>query len=178
MIGRLSRWIIALMLAGVAFVILAPVSFAARPDEMLSDPVLEARAEAISREIRCVVCQSENIDESDADIAHDLRVLIREQLKAGASDDDIRAFLVARYGDFVLMKPPFKAKTFLIWTGPFLLLIGGGFFIVAFYRRAGRHEPAPLNAQEQARLDRFLKEHDDHAPSDHAPDDLPRGDSV
>jgi cytochrome c-type biogenesis protein CcmH len=147
----------AFVLAGFA----AP-SLAVRPDEMLSDPALEARAEAISRDIRCVVCQSESIEESDADIAHELRVIVREQLKAGASDDQVRAYLVARYGDFVLLKPPFKAKTALIWTGPFLLLLGAGLGIYLYYRRAKRVEAAPLSAAEQARLETFLKTHDDH----------------
>ena len=127
-------------------------SFAVKPDEMLSDPALEARAQAISKDIRCVVCQTENIDESDADIAHDLRIIVREQLKSGASDDQVRAFLVARYGDFVLLRPPFKAKTFLIWTGPFLMLICAGAGIFFYYRRtaASRREAAPLSAVERS----------------------------
>jgi cytochrome c-type biogenesis protein CcmH len=145
---------------GLLLVSVGP-SFATRPDEMLSDPALEARAEAISRDIRCVVCQSQSIEESDADVAHDLRVLIREQLKAGASDAEVKAFLVARYGDFILLQPPFKLKTALIWIGPFALLFGAAAAVFLFYRRAGRPAASPLNAAEQARLDAFMKSHDD-----------------
>ncbi|HVJ42249.1 MAG TPA: cytochrome c-type biogenesis protein [Dongiaceae bacterium] len=169
MIRQIRHGLIAGLVAGAILAGFAPASFAVRPDEMLSDPALEARAEAISRDIRCVVCQSQSIEESDADIAHDLRVLIREQLKAGATDDQVRAFLVARYGDFVLLKPPFEAKTALIWIGPFLLLLGAAAGIYVFYRRVGRRETAPLNAAEQARLDSFLQAHDDH------PDDRSQG---
>jgi cytochrome c-type biogenesis protein CcmH len=146
--------------AALLIVSISP-SFATRPDEMLSDPALEARAEAISRDIRCVVCQSQSIEESDADVAHDLRVLIREQLKAGASDTEVKAFLVARYGDFILLQPPFKLKTALIWIGPFALLLGAAAAVFLFYRRAVRPAANPLDATEQARLDAFLKSHDD-----------------
>jgi cytochrome c-type biogenesis protein CcmH len=149
------------LMAALGLAALAGPSYAVRPDEMLSDPVLEARAEAVSREIRCVVCQSQSVDESDADVAHDIRVLIREQIKAGASDADVKAFLVARYGDFVLLQPPFKAKTLLIWIGPFALLAGAGIGVCLFLRRGTQREAAPLNATEQARLDKFLKSHDD-----------------
>jgi len=159
---RLRHGLLASLAGAFILAASATSSFAVRPDEMLSDPALEARAEAISRDIRCVVCQSESIEESDADIAHELRVIVREQLKAGASDDQVRAYLVARYGDFVLLKPPFKAKTVLIWTGPFLLLLGAGIGIYLYYRRARRLEAAPLSAAEQARLESFLKAHDDH----------------
>ncbi|TXH32325.1 MAG: cytochrome c-type biogenesis protein CcmH [Rhodospirillaceae bacterium] len=141
-------------------------SFAVRPDEMLSDPALEARAEAISRDIRCVVCQGESIEDSDADIAHELRVIVREQLKAGATDDQVQEYLVARYGDFVLLKPPFKAKTAFIWTGPFLLLLGGGIGICLYFRRVARAEVTPLNVAEQARLEGFLKVDDDYPNPD------------
>jgi len=160
-IGR-GRSLLWAAFAVAALLAMSGPSFAVKPDEMLSDPALEARAQAISKDIRCVVCQTENIDESDADIAHDLRVIVREQLKAGATDDQVRQFLVARYGDFVLLKPPFKAKTFLIWTGPFLLLFAAGAGVFLYYRRtaATRHEAVPLNAAEEARLQRFLKDHD------------------
>jgi cytochrome c-type biogenesis protein CcmH len=132
-------------------------AMAVRPDEMLSDPALEARARAISKDIRCVVCQSENIDDSDADMAHDLRVLIREQLVAGKSDQQVRDFLVARYGDFVLLKPPFKTKTLLLWVGPFaLLLIAAGGILIFYRRRRHAVEAAPLSADERARLDAFM----------------------
>ncbi len=97
---------------------LATVAFAVEPSEMLKDPVLEARARSISRELRCLVCQNQSIDESNADLAHDLRLIVRERLTAGDSDDQVKAYLVARYGDFVLLDPPFKAKTLLLWCGP------------------------------------------------------------
>ncbi|TXH31878.1 MAG: cytochrome c-type biogenesis protein CcmH [Rhodospirillaceae bacterium] len=130
---------------------------AVRPDEMLSDPALEARARAISKDIRCVVCQSENIDESDADIAHDLRVLVREQLMAGKSDQQVRDFLVARYGDFVLLKPPFKMKTLLLWVGPFAVLLLAAAGILVFYRRRrNAAEAPPLSADERTKLDAFM----------------------
>ena len=161
---RLRSVIASSLVAIAALLTFAAPSFAVRPDEKLSDPALEARAEEISKGIRCVVCQTESIDESDADIAHDLRVLVREQLKAGATDDQVRAFLVARYGDFVLLKPPFEARTFLIWTGPFLLLIGAGAGVFFFYRRSRRQEAVPLSADEEARLRRFMATHDESDP--------------
>jgi cytochrome c-type biogenesis protein CcmH len=148
------------LIAASTLLAFAAPGLAARPDEILSDPALEARAQEISRGIRCVVCQTESIDESDADIAHDLRVLVREQLKAGATDDQVRAFLVARYGDFILLKPPFEARTFLVWTGPFLLLIGAGAGVFFFYRKTQRREAAPLDAAEEARLQRFMTSQD------------------
>jgi cytochrome c-type biogenesis protein CcmH len=146
-----------LLTAGLTAGLLVGPALAVRPDEMLSDPALEARARAISKDIRCVVCQSENIDESDADMAHDLRVLVREQLVAGKSDQQVRDFLVARYGDFVLLKPPFKMKTLLLWVGPFALLLLAAAGILVFYRRRRNAvEAAPLSAAERARLDAFM----------------------
>jgi cytochrome c-type biogenesis protein CcmH len=103
----------ALLLSGLGM-----AAHAVEPGEMLSDPALEARAREISRDIRCLVCQNQSIDDSQAELAHDLRVLIRERLKAGDSDAQVRDFLVARYGDFVLLEPPLKPKTYLLWFGP------------------------------------------------------------
>ncbi len=164
---RISRsGLAAGLVAGIAVLTFSSASFAVRPDEMLIDPVLEARAEAISRDIRCVVCQGQSIEDSDADIAHELRVIVREQLKAGATDDQAQEYLVARYGDFVLLKPPFKAKTAFIWTGPFLLLLAGGIGIYLYYRRVARPEAAPLTAAEQARLEGFLKTNDNRPNPD------------
>ncbi len=150
--GVLACLALGLLLSGSAL--------AVRPDEMLADPALEARARDISKEIRCVVCQSENIDDSDADIAHDLRVLVREQLKAGKSDDQVRAFLVARYGDFVLLRPPFKMKTWVLWIGPFALLLIAAGGVALFYRRRPAVELVALSAAERAKLDNLLKEDD------------------
>jgi cytochrome c-type biogenesis protein CcmH len=108
-----------------AFVLLLATlpAFAARAPETLADPALEARARALQKELRCMVCQGESIDESNAQLAADLRVLIRERIKAGDSDDQIKQFLVSRYGDFILMKPPFDASTYALWLTPFAVLI-------------------------------------------------------
>jgi cytochrome c-type biogenesis protein CcmH len=138
---------------------LATAAIAVEPSEMLKDPALEARARSISRELRCLVCQNESIDESNADLAHDLRLIVRERLTAGDSDAQVKAYLVARYGDFVLLDPPFKAKTLLLWCGPALLLLLGAGGIYALLRRrpAGAAE-LPLSAAERARLDELMVE--------------------
>ncbi len=143
-----------LTLAILLFLALATrVAFAVTPDEMLADPKLEARAEALSAQLRCMVCQNESIDESDAPLAHDIRVLVRQQMLAGKSDAEIRAFLVARYGDFILLKPPFRLETFLLWTAPFLLLLAGGTAIaISVKQQKGAAPPASLSAAEKAKL--------------------------
>ena len=149
----------ALAAAIVFLCFVAAPAHAVRPDEMLADPALEARAREVSRELRCLVCRNQSIDDSDADLAHDLRVLVRERLKAGDSDKQVVAYIRARYGDFVLLRPPFEAGTVLLWAGPALILIVGGFAIARFYRRR-RDEPpaAPLNAEEARRLAAVLGE--------------------
>jgi cytochrome c-type biogenesis protein CcmH len=132
---------------------LAFPALAVDPGERLDDPALEARAREISREVRCMVCQNQSIDDSDADLAGDLRILIRERLTAGDSDAEVYDFLVARYGDFVLLRPRLGASTLVLWfAGPAILLVGvAALFIV--YRRRGRLPPVPpLDAEEQARL--------------------------
>jgi cytochrome c-type biogenesis protein CcmH len=143
------------LLTGLA----AGSAFAVQPDEMLADPALEARAREISRDLRCLVCQNQSIDDSDAPLAHDLRVLLRQRLMAGDSDQQARQFLVDRYGDYVLLKPPFKKTTLVLWLGPLLLLIAGAFAALAVYRQR-RLKPAAdsLSAEEQARLARLLKD--------------------
>ena len=142
----------ALALASLLFLALAPgLAFAVTPDEMLADPKLEARAEALSAGLRCMVCQNELIDESAAPLAHDIRVLVRQKIVAGESDAEIRAFLVARYGDFILLKPPFKPETALLWSAPVLLLLAGG-AAIAFATRKAPPAPTALNAAEQAKL--------------------------
>ena len=140
-----------------ALLLLATPAFAVLPNEQLADPKLEARARAISAELRCVVCQNQTIDDSDAELAHDLRVLLRQRLKAGDTDQQAIAFLVNRYGDYVLLKPPFEAETLLLWLGPLLVLVAGGIGVVFYLRRRNTAAPA-LTADEQARLDRLLKE--------------------
>ena len=139
-----------LRLALFALVVAAP-AFAVQPSEQLKDPALEARARALSSELRCLVCQNESIDESDADLAKDIRRLIRERITEGQSNADIRGFLVSRYGDFILLKPPFKLSTALLWfSAPLTFLLGA----LAIFM-ATRRWPAPvaaLTAEEERRL--------------------------
>lgn len=128
---------------------------AVQPDEVLADPVLETRARSISRSVRCPVCQGESIDDSDARISRDLRLIIRERLVAGDSDSEVIDFLVARFGEFVLFDPPKSGANLILWlVGPVTLLLAGG--IAMGSRRKSRSEE-PLSAQEQARLDEILK---------------------
>jgi cytochrome c-type biogenesis protein CcmH len=132
---------------------------AVQPDEMLQNTALETRARALSQQLRCMVCQNESIDESDAPLAHDLRVLVRERLKAGDSDAQVLDFLVARYGEFVLLKPRLSWRTAILWGLPPGLLLGGmTLLVVAAVRRRGRaQQSAPnLTPAEQARLKNIL----------------------
>ena len=142
----------------IAFLLAATPAFAVLPNEQLADPGLEARARAISTQLRCVVCQNQTIDDSDAELAHDLRVLLRQRLKAGDTDKQAIAFLVNRYGDYVLLKPPFEAETLLLWLGPLLVLLAGGTGVVFYLRRRGEAALPAITADEQARLDQLLKE--------------------
>ena len=126
---------------------------------MLKDPALEARARTIGRELRCVVCQNQSIDDSAAEVAHDMRVAVRERLTAGDSDRGVMDYMVARYGDYVLLQPPFKPGTLVLWLGaPLLLLIGGAALFMAARRRpTAPAAPPPLDDAERARLDSLLK---------------------
>lgn len=125
-------------------------ALAVRPDEMLSDPALEARARDISKDLRCLVCQNENIDDSDADLAHDLRVIVRERLKAGDTDKQVRDYVVARYGEYVLLDPRFEPKTLLLWlAAPALLVIGGIVIVYGARRRRVAEAAAPLSDEEK-----------------------------
>ncbi len=148
------RFILALCLN-----LLPSLCFAVQPGEMLADPKLETRAREISAELRCLVCQNQSIDDSDAGLARDLRLLVRERLRAGDDDHQVRDFLVQRYGDFILLKPPFKTGTFLLWLLPFGVLLAGAGALVAFAR--SRHiQTAPatgLSEAEQARLKALLE---------------------
>jgi cytochrome c-type biogenesis protein CcmH len=146
------------LIALTCLLCLAPLTArAVQPDEILTDPRLEARARGLSAELRCMVCQNESIDESNADLARDLRLLVRERLQAGDSDDQIRTFLVRRYGDFILLKPPFKLETWLLWGAPiFVLLMGGGIILVSRRRQNNRLPAYPLSEAERARLDAML----------------------
>ncbi len=129
------------------------------PDEVLGDAVLEARARELSREIRCVVCQNESIDTSNAELARDLRLLVRERLVAGDSDAGVLDFLVARYGEFVLLRPRLKPTNYLLWFGPAAVLLLGGLGIALHFRRrqARGTAAAGLTPEEQARLKHLLK---------------------
>jgi cytochrome c-type biogenesis protein CcmH len=133
---------------------------ATSPDEVLADPVLEQRARTLGKELRCLVCQNQSIDDSDATLARDLRLLVRERLVAGDSDAEIIAFLTARYGDFVLLKPPVRPATWGLWFGPLLVLVAAGVGFALYLRRRPAHTPpaAPLSAEEQARLAALLEE--------------------
>ncbi|MFM8702035.1 MAG: cytochrome c-type biogenesis protein CcmH [Hyphomicrobiales bacterium] len=134
-------------------------ALAVQPDEVLADKALEARARALSTELRCLVCQNQSIDDSNAPLARDLRMIVREKLVAGESEDAILAFLVARYGEFVLLKPRFTMATALLWLGPFLVLFAGGIGIVRLARRRRVAETsAPLSANEQAQLDLLTRQ--------------------
>jgi cytochrome c-type biogenesis protein CcmH len=131
-----------------------PAAQAVQPDEMLSDPQLEARARALSRELRCMVCQNQSIDDSEAPLARDLRILVRERLRAGDSDPQVLNFLVARYGEFVLLRPPFEWHTAVLWLSPLVVLLAGGFSLLFLARKRGAPPavPATLSAAEQERL--------------------------
>jgi cytochrome c-type biogenesis protein CcmH len=132
--------------------------FAVQPDEILKDPALEARARSLSAGLRCLVCQNQSIDDSDAPLARDLRLLIRERLTAGDSDDAVIDFIVGRYGQFVLLKPRLETETLLLWAGPFALLLLAALFLWLHRRSApGAGAEAPLNREESAALDRLLE---------------------
>lgn len=142
-----------------ALLMAGPVA-AVLPEEQLADPVLEARARTISQELRCVVCQNQSIDDSDAPLAADLRAIVRERLTAGDTDEEVMAYIVARYGNFVLLKPPLDLQTILLWSAPLLVLIPGGIGLALYLRRrsrAGGADPAPLSAEERGALADILK---------------------
>src|SRR5438105_7467294 len=140
-------------------------ALAVQPDEILTDPALEGRARTLSKELRCMVCQNQSIDDSDAPLARDLRLLVRERLKDGDSDRQVIDFLVARYGEFVLLKPRFALHTAILWLGPPALLIGGALALgVVAWRRSRRGAGdfaklagGSLTTAEQSRLARLLK---------------------
>jgi cytochrome c-type biogenesis protein CcmH len=144
-----------------ALALLVTPALAVQPDEILKDPALESRARALSQELRCMVCQNQSIDDSDAPLAKDLRVLVRERLTAGDSDRQVINFLVARYGEFVLLKPRFTPHTILLWLAPFAVLIAGGIGLIAFLRRRRTDESpvaaqTPLSVDEQKRIAELL----------------------
>jgi cytochrome c-type biogenesis protein CcmH len=149
-----------LLAAFAAWIALAPlVVLAVEPDERLEDPVLEARARDISKGLRCLVCQNQSIDDSNASLARDLRVLVRERLSVGESNEQVIAYVTARYGDYVLLEPPLKPVTYLLWFGPIAILIAGGLAVAVFLRRrtqVAARVVAPLSEDERRRIDRLL----------------------
>jgi len=159
-----SRWLRALCVL-VAMLIGLP-ALAVEPSEMLPDPTLEARAREIGQALRCVVCQNQSIDDSAAEVARDMRRAVRERLVAGDSNQQVFAFMVARYGDYVLLDPPFKARTLVLWLGaPVLLVVAGGALFYAARRRRTAVAPPPLTDQERKRLDGILSEAKDPSAS-------------
>jgi len=139
-------------------------ALAVEPGEMLDDPALEQRAREVSKGLRCVVCQNQSIDDSNADLARDMRVLVRERIVAGDSNQQVTDYMVSRYGDFVLLKPPLKESTYVLWFGPALIIGFGVFVVFVFYRRRqnpGEITEAPpqtLSEDEQSRLDALMKD--------------------
>jgi len=136
---------------------LSPAQAAVSPDEVLDDPLLEERARSLGKELRCLVCQNQSIDDSDASLARDLRQVVRERLVAGDSDEQILDYLTDRYGDFVLLSPPVKPGTYLLWAGPALLLAAGAVFVAQFLR--SRPKPlavADLEGDEAERARKLL----------------------
>jgi len=144
------RW-----LGAIVFVLVLSTNLtrAVQPDEMLPNPRLEQRARALSRELRCMVCQNQSIDDSDAPLARDLRILVRERIRAGDSDSKVLDFLVARYGEFVLLRPRFEWHTALLWLTPLVILLAGaGALVMLALRRRPADPPTSLSAAEQARV--------------------------
>jgi cytochrome c-type biogenesis protein CcmH len=153
-LGLLLVWLVVLGLPAM------PMA-ATNPDEILSDPVLEQRARELSKQLRCLVCQNQSIDDSDADLARDLRRIVREQLVAGRSDGEIIDYLTARYGDFVLLRPPVEPATWGLWFGPALVLLLAAAGIVVYVRRRQRRpavDSPSLSAEERRRLEALLRE--------------------
>jgi cytochrome c-type biogenesis protein CcmH len=159
-------------LAGYTLAVLWMASgqaFAVQPDEVLQDIKLEKRARALSTELRCLVCQNQSIDDSNAPLARDLRILVRERLTAGDSDTQAMAFIVARYGEFVLLRPPFDARTLLLWLSPFALLAVGGIALASRSRRTAFQISEPLSEAEQQALTLALSEPEESMTGRSAP---------
>ncbi|MFN4142280.1 cytochrome c-type biogenesis protein [Aestuariivirga sp.] len=145
------------LLATLAVLATLSPALALSPDELLKDPALESRARAISAELRCLVCQNQSIDDSDAPLAKDLRTLVREQLVQGRSDEEIMAFVVARYGEYVLLKPRLTGETLLLWGTPFAVLLIAGVAMMLRRRRVETAPEAPLSEEERKAFDRAME---------------------
>ena len=157
--GRLSqmRALLGLGLALLWLVSAAAVCQAVQPDEVLADPALETRAREIGRELRCLVCQNQSIDDSDAELARDLRVLVRQRLTTGETNQQVIDYIASRYGDFVLLRPPVKPATYALWFGPLAFVAIAVIAVALFYRRRGRAGAAvPLSPAEEHRLANLL----------------------
>jgi len=148
------------LLGALLTLFMAMPVLAVEPGEILKDPALEARAREVGRELRCLVCQNQSIDDSDADLARDLRVLVRDRIVAGDSNAEVIDYVVSRYGDFVLLNPPFKLKTYVLWFGPAAFIIFGVFILIMFYRRkaAPGEIPQALSDAEKEKLSRLMDE--------------------
>nr|WP_244743630.1 cytochrome c-type biogenesis protein [Mesorhizobium sp. L-8-10] len=142
----------------LAALLAGPAAYAVQPDEMLKDPALEQRARRLSAELRCMVCQNQSIDDSDADLARDLRILVRDRLSAGDSDRQVLDYIVSRYGEFVLLKPRFSLRNAILWSVPAILLLAGGTFLIVSARTRRRPAGEPLTAEENEALARMLKD--------------------
>jgi len=149
-----------LLLTVAALVVLAGPVAAVTPDEQLANPAQEARAQALSRTLRCVVCQNQSIDDSNAPLAHDLRVILRERITAGDTDDQAVAYLVRRYGDFVRLNPPLRGDTLALWFGPLAVLLLGGAGVALYLRGHASAKAEPLDAAQEVELARLMKETD------------------
>lgn len=146
------------LLLAAAFLLTAFPAFAVNPDEVLADPALEARARALSSQLRCMVCQNQSIDDSNAELARDLRLLVRERLKNGDSDEAVIDYVVSRYGEFVLLNPRLRGETLLLWGAPVVLFLAAAAAMVLFVRkRGGKPTGTPLSEAEKAELERALK---------------------
>ncbi|WP_304069936.1 cytochrome c-type biogenesis protein CcmH [Maricaulis maris] len=152
--------LVSLIILALSILVVAPghAVAAPQPDEQMEDEALEVRARGLYRDLRCVVCQSQSIDESNAPLAADMRAIVRERLLAGDSDAEVRAWLQTRYGDYVLMSPPVQGNTLLLWLFPLLALSGGAIAIVIFFRGQSARADGPLDADEAAELARLRDE--------------------
>lgn len=147
------------LLVAIALLLAVSPAFAVNPDEVLADPALEARARALSSQLRCMVCQNQSIDDSNAELARDLRLLVRERLKNGDSDEAVISYVVSRYGEFVLLNPRLRGETLLLWGAPIVLFIAGATAMILFVRRrGGKPTGTPLSEQEKAELEKVLRQ--------------------
>jgi len=159
--------ILILLMLSIMFALPFGPSYAVLPDEILDDPVLEARAREVSKDLRCLVCQNQSIDDSDAELARDLRLIVRERLVAGDNNDQVKDYLVDRYGIYVLLNPPINIQTILLWVGPLIILLFGLIAVFLWYRGRKKEQNSlalndpkteQLSAEEQARFDALMKD--------------------